>query len=369
MFIFCFVRESYNQIKIILISNWMENCVMNKLSIIIPVYNVEKYIPRCLDSILQIKNIIWECILVDDGSTDDSWNIICRYAKKYPNKFIARRKENSGVSSARNMGIDLATGDRIMFMDPDDYLLNNADELLNKAFANDCDKDIVLFDYAEVYDNKKSVTCYINKSYLKNYKTAIINLLISGTDMNFVWRTIYKADIIKKNNIRFNINMRNGEDTEFNLKYIRFAASVALVNDSPLYAYYQRAGSAARTSNVTIIDNALILLKTKLNLIKELKLELNEKQMHEMYLNIANRIFNYTCNGALNTNYSKFFKQINKYYKKPLVRKVFDNVNPKDFEAKTCQVCCALYKHDAYFLIGTVMILKFRILNKLKGKN
>lgn len=333
---------------------------MNKLSIIIPVYNVEKYISRCLNSILAIKSIDWECILIDDGSKDNSWTIICDYVHKYPGKFLARQKKNGGVSSARNMGIDIATGDRIIFIDPDDYLFNYADELLLRAFKSYADKDIILFDYAEVYDNKKCKPNHICLKNSENYKKTVTDFFIAGGD-SFVWRTIYRTDIIKNRNIRFNINMRNGEDTEFNLKYVRFAKSIALIEGKPFYAYYQREGSAVRTSNITVIDNALHLLRLKLKLIQKMKLDLTESQKRDMYLNIANKILYYTKYGAGNTPIYEFFKQINKYYKKPLVREVFKNVKYNDFDGKLLKLGCVLCQHDCYFLMGLMAVLKVKI--------
>lgn len=338
---------------------------MNKLSIIIPVYNVEKYIARCLDSILAIKSIDWECILIDDGSKDSSSKILDKYQKKYPDKFIVRHKENGGVSSARNMGIDMASGDRIMFIDPDDYLFESADKLLLKAFSDYQDKDIVLFDYAKVYDNKGYEPNYISLKNCEDYKSAAVDFFIADGD-SFVWRTVYKTEIIKSHNIIFNTNMRNGEDTEFNLKYIRFAKSLVLVGGEPFYAYYQREGSAVGTSNVTIIDNALHLLKVKLKLIEKMKLCLNEQQLNNVYLNIATKILYYTRYGAGNTPLFKFLKQVNEYYRKPLVLKVLKNVTYNDFSAKEMKLYLFLIKHRLYFTMGVIAKFKINVFDKLK---
>lgn len=340
---------------------------MNKLSIIIPVYNIEKYLPRCLDSILAVKSIDWECILIDDGSKDNSWNIICEYTKKYPNKFISKCKENGGVSSTRNIGISMATGNRIMFIDPDDYLFKSADSLLNKAFEKYLDKDIVLFDYAEVYDNKKLSIKPIDAKNLQDYKTSIINLLISGSDMNYVWRIIYKAEIIKNNNIFFNIHMKNSEDAEFNLKYVQFAKSIALINDKPIYAYYQRLNSAVRTTNIKNIDDALIYLDTKFNSIRKLKLKLSKYQIRKLYLNICYKILCCTINGASNTQYKEYIMQIKQYYEKPQVKRIFDNVYYHDLSLQF-KLYYFLVKMKLYTLMGIIMKFKVKVIDKFRNK-
>ena len=102
---------------------------MGKVSIIVPIYNVEKYLSKCIESILSqtYKNI--EIILVDDGSPDNSPQICDEYAKK-DDRIIVIHKANGGVSSARNAGIDIATGKYIGFVDPDDYIENNMYELM-----------------------------------------------------------------------------------------------------------------------------------------------------------------------------------------------------------------------------------------------
>ena len=121
---------------------------VTKISIIIPVYNVENYLARCLDSIFKhtIPKFEYEVLLVDDGSTDGSGNICDKYEKDYE-IVQAIHKENGGVSSARNIGLQEATGEYIAFVDPDDWIDTNALELLwNKLEATEA--SVLQFDYA-----------------------------------------------------------------------------------------------------------------------------------------------------------------------------------------------------------------------------
>ena len=113
---------------------------MKKISVIVPIYNVEKYIKRCLDSILMQKYQNLELILINDGSTDNVEEIIKTYIEKYPNIIKYIKKENTGLSDTRNTGMEIATGDYIMFVDSDDYisqnLLNNLKPYMNKNIDN-----------------------------------------------------------------------------------------------------------------------------------------------------------------------------------------------------------------------------------------
>lgn len=167
---------------------------MYKVSVIIPVFNSDSYIKKCLDSILNqtLDNI--EVILIDDGSTDDSLQIIQQYSKKYSN-IKYKSKKNEGQAIARNIGIEMATGEFICFVDSDDYIENNMLEMLYKdAIKNN--SDIVVCDYIEDYQNKKILrkSLYVNSDTIQ--KRYILS--VAGPCSKII-----KAEIFKQNNIRF----------------------------------------------------------------------------------------------------------------------------------------------------------------------
>ena len=132
---------------------------MCKISIIVPVYNVENYISRCIDSILSQTFADWECLLIDDGSTDNSGDICDAYSKK-DQRFIVCHKENGGVSSARNEGIEMSKGEWITFIDADDWILP---EYLEHFIAEKLDNKVCLFVSSLTYtdggdfNNKKKI--------------------------------------------------------------------------------------------------------------------------------------------------------------------------------------------------------------------
>lgn len=253
-----------------------------KISVIIPVYNVEKYLARCLNSILAIKSVDWECILIDDGSTDDSWSIIRGYAEKYPDKFIARHKENGGVSSARNMGIELASGDRIMFVDPDDYLFPEADGFLKKALNEYGDKDQILYKFLRVYDDGKTEKMMNIKENCRDYNEMIIYNALTGYWAACGTLQLFKTSIIKKHCLRYDESMRVEEDPAFSYDYIMRSQSYAAF-DEYIYAYYQRDGSASNKHCEKDWQDYIKYINKRFELIEYRKMILDKNQLRDMY--------------------------------------------------------------------------------------
>ena len=170
-----------------------------KISVIVPVYNTEKYLHRCIDSILSQTFTDFELLLIDDGSKDSSGVICDEYAAK-DSRVRVFHKENGGVSSARNLGLDNAKGDRITFVDADDWVENKYIENLFEKSLGDVD---LVFSYATIYNG-----C---SSYKENYPSRIIeacdlDLLFKENDLHWhtsPWAKLYRRYLIELNNIRF----------------------------------------------------------------------------------------------------------------------------------------------------------------------
>lgn len=197
-----------------------------KVSVIIPVYNAEAYLERCLESVCNqtLKDI--EIICVDDCSTDASSKILGEYAKKYKNLIFCHHKENQGESEARNSGVSLAKGEYLGFVDNDDEIdLNFYEKLYNKA--KEKDSDIVKGQAVEIsYDG--------HKHFIKQ-------LAENGNKMLFLtywWTAIYKRSLIVENNISFPTQHPLGGDLLFLNKAVIAAKDLQVVND--VYYYYYR---------------------------------------------------------------------------------------------------------------------------------
>ncbi|MBM6840751.1 glycosyltransferase [[Clostridium] spiroforme] len=213
----------------------MENFLV---SIIVPIYNVEKYLNRCLKSI-QIqtyKNI--EVLMIDDGSLDNSVVTAKNYEKEDP-RFKLYRKTNGGLSDARNYGLKYATGTFIAFIDSDDFIAENFIESLLCEF--DPDTDVVIADYVIYNQNSHKAYCHsirnLKKVYYSNLqkRELLKDLLTFGSFVMPVWKNMYRANIIKDNNILF-MSEREiyAEDKIFNMMVYWNARKVKII-DSKIY--------------------------------------------------------------------------------------------------------------------------------------
>ena len=169
---------------------------MTDISIIVPIYNAEKYINKCVDSLLNQTKKEIELILINDGPTDKTHDIL----KKYKDKRIKYFKnKNQGIGKTRNFGIEKATGKYIMFVDSDDYLKDNAlEELYDKA--EETKADLVICDFYKVYDDghqEKINLPSFKDGKLKDMPNILLDINLSP------WNKLYKAKLIKDNNIKF----------------------------------------------------------------------------------------------------------------------------------------------------------------------
>lgn len=197
------------------------------LSIIIPVYNSEKFLHRCVNSVLNQSFQNWELILVDDGSYDTSGKICDEFAQ-YDERIKVIHKSNGGVSSARNIGLDLATGEYIMFVDSDDWL---EPDLCQKLFDGIGQCDLAIGGYKAVL--KKRQIQHIAKDIRLNFPeccSPIFYVLYENELLNAPFSKLYKQDIIRKQ--RFDENTKLGEDFLFNLDYISKCSNISIVATS-----------------------------------------------------------------------------------------------------------------------------------------
>ncbi len=216
-----------------------------KVSIIIPVYNVEPYLDRCLNSVINqtLKDI--EIIVVDDGSTDNSKKIIDRYGQLDERVRIVHQN-NQGVSAARNIGLNMAEGEYIGFVDSDDWIDENFyEKLYFSAKKYDCD-----ISSTNILKHKKykKYNLLYKKELIAENTTNKIKLCEDKTQRFFyVWNKIYKNSFIKKYNIKFPIG-RIYEDISFSINAIYFANKIVSV-PSTKYNYFERKDSITKSKN------------------------------------------------------------------------------------------------------------------------
>lgn len=213
---------------------------MVNVSIIVPVYNVEKYLRKCLDSISSqtLKEI--EVILVDDGSTDSSSKICDEYSK-IDNRFKVIHKTNGGLSDARNVGIDIARGQYIGFVDSDDYININMFEILYSNIII-YDADISVCDFKKVYEDNNDIIENYNGYIIHKYSNMdSLNQLYNENVFSFVpaWNKLYKKDLFKE--LRYKVGKIH--EDEYIIHELLYSCKNVIYITCDLYYYLQRDGS------------------------------------------------------------------------------------------------------------------------------
>ena len=226
---------------------------MEKVSVIVPVYNGEKSIERCAGSILNQDYPELELILVDDGSRDRSWEIIQAIAAA-DHRVKAIHQENGGVSSARNRALAEASGTYVQFADVDDWLPMDATKMLVREMEAQS-AELVVGDFYRVVDGNVSEKGSIEMGgalTLQQYANA---MMLSPADLYYgvLWNKLYRRDIIEQYSIRMDENISYSEDMIFNLEYLLHVKSVAILK-APVYYYQYTKGS--------LVDQSLNLSST-----------------------------------------------------------------------------------------------------------
>lgn len=208
------------------------------ISVIVPVYNTEKYLRNCLNSIINQTYRELEIIIVDDGSPDDSGKICDEYADR-DSRIVVVHQNNKGLSGARNAGLDICKGEYVMFVDSDDTISLQMAEKMLFAIEN---VDIAICDFDRItkeYANNNSVTYSEENDKLYITKDEIWSTILIKLN-NASWNKLYRRTLI--GNIRFPTGLVHGEDLVFNLKYISKCNNGVIIKEK-LYNYFQRKDS------------------------------------------------------------------------------------------------------------------------------
>ncbi len=263
---------------------------MPKVSVVVPVYNVDKYLERCLDSLVYqtLKDI--EIVIVNDGSTDKSAEIIKKYVQSYPNKVFAFEKENGGLSDARNFGIKKCHGDYIGFVDSDDYVsLDMFKKLYEKAISKDF--DITVCDVRLVWKNKS-----------KEISSKVINDIFDKNDIKKQMIDIYPTawNKLYKRNLFDSVLFKKGvwyEDVEFLYRLFPYINSIGTIH-MPLINYVQRKGAISKTFDKRVFNyidnwNGIIEYYKENNFFDEYYFELEYCYVRYLYMTFVKAASNF----------------------------------------------------------------------------
>lgn len=221
------------------------------VSIIVPVYNAETSLKKCIDSILNQTYDNVEVILIDDGSTDKSYEICRQYLKNCRVKYVYQH--NQGVSFSRNHGIELATGEYIMFVDSDDFLKEECVlNLLSDMLKNNADFAFsgieTHYMKSDVVEMKKSVVPVGGFYEIKDF---LINFERFRLFLNSPWKCLYKKQIILDNELRFPLNVHLGEDKIFVSEYLVYCKKICAVDKADYVYVIKEAGTLSSKTNLT----------------------------------------------------------------------------------------------------------------------
>ena len=250
---------------------------MAKVSIIVPVYNCEEYLKRCVDSILAQTEHDLQLILVDDGSADGSGAICDAYAAKDPRVLVIHQK-NAGVSAARNAGLDAANGAYIGFVDADDYIAEVTYETALSAIGS-C--DMAMWDAETVWDNGSTAADSIPllaESRLSQRSDWTPELLAQMAGA--VWRCLYKAELLR--DVRFPVGIKLSEDRLFNIHAMGKANKLSYLK-KPMYFRYVRKGSAVNRYHGDRFEKSILAM--------DLARGLLQTHWSEEYFGVYTRMF------------------------------------------------------------------------------
>ncbi|MDR3244725.1 MAG: glycosyltransferase [Elusimicrobiota bacterium] len=243
---------------------------MPKVSVIMPVYNAERYLYQCLDSITEqtLKDI--EIVCIDDGSTDNSFDILMRYSNN-DKRFVVKKSKNQGAAQARNIGLEYASGPYIGFVDSDDWIDGNYYEALyNKAILYDADLARTTYKHIEGNAQRDDIFNKIIEDKCKNDTQLNVN-----DHSVAIWNAIYRRDYLVRNNIKFDVSMKKLHDTLFTAKAAYYShKSVSVIGTY----YHHRESIAGQLSsfNVERVDFSRLANRKVIEFINSVKYQ-NER--------------------------------------------------------------------------------------------
>lgn len=233
---------------------------MNKVSIILPIYNVEKYLEKCVNSVINQTYQNIEIILVDDGSKDSSGRI-CDELVESDNRIKVIHKKNGGLASARNAGYEMATGEYIMYIDSDDVIKNDIAEKCVSAMEKKR-SDVVIFGYEKMAEDGQvlEICKWSNKTYNHDEMVEYLYEAICNMSFGYAWNKMYRKSTIDKSKVFGDAKVIDREDLVYNLELLRFWDRITYI-DSVGYEYLQRSSSLLHNSDLARLKGVEYFVK------------------------------------------------------------------------------------------------------------
>lgn len=352
------------------------------ISVIVPVYNAEKFLDKCIEGVVNQSYKSLELILIDDGSTDSS-KMICDQYGLADNRIKVISQKNSGPSAARNSGIRHATGDFVFFLDADDFIEKNTLEILVAKYTQ-YQPDLVMANFCKLEDNGKIINQSVSfhpddgpyehrikelskidtLAYVRHFLKHPSNHLIS-----YCWARLYKLSIIKDNNIFSNEDMRLFEDLVFNLEYLKHTNKTVFVNES-LYIYTMHNSHISASMAIVNGDSLIHDMNVFKRKVSEFSQQINSDTMNSFDIKkeIGHALIHYviiflirSCRQITGHNRKRIYTEIEKIIKAPILKESLHCYSPSKgnsrilpllMQLKLVDLVMFVCKHKAYKRYG-----------------
>lgn len=332
------------------------------ITIVVPIFNGEKYIEESINSILNQKYKNFEILIVNDGSTDDTQKLLEQlYATNRKVKIV--NTENRGVSSARNLGISLAKGEFLIFMDADDRLVKNALYLINEKLSKNI-PELLIFGFSVFNDSRRHNDTYLLENLEKKQEVSnncLMKCMLSTKNnlLGYVWRAAYSVEMLKKNKIFFDERLKISEDYLFLLESIVNSRKI-IVSSDELYEYHLSESSMSNKYIPTLLKDMMWVNKwIESNIIS------NNSQLKPQYINtLTNTYIRFVQNTIRDKHKSPLEKlkyiQVGRsnYHFEEVIDVSFKNLN--DFDLKS-RIGITLFKYKLESLYMLIFTLKYKL--------
>ena len=328
---------------------------MLKVSIIVPLYNSEKYIASTIKSIKNQDSQDWELLLIDDGSTDNTKAICKTFVENDTRIKYYKQPKNLGASEARNTGIQKALGEYLAFVDSDDVIEPNFVSKLVKT-AEKHNADVVWCNYYEVFPNNQTKRVHnLCPNKILNIKEALSFFLTEKEGLGSMWNKLYRREFIVQNDISLNINRVHGEDWEFNMSVFKCNPVIVPINDF-LYHYVRQNNCSViatyRSIDYETYEQSRCL---KESLAKEYDLPYDEIFINSQHIYMVISLLMCLVNASYNGKYQEFLRIVTDNRFSSLIKSNKYNLARLPIRYKTCVV---FLKYHLFAITYNLMKIK-----------
>lgn len=298
-----------------------------KISFIVPVFNCEKYIKKCISSIINQEISSYEIIAINDGSTDNSLKILKKMQERC-SRLKVIDQENHGVSYARNVGLKEASGEYIIFVDSDDFLEENSLSDINNILEKYDYPDIIKFSYNMINKfNKKIYTYSIKNDFIikkDDYEKNIFPYIFNTYDLSGVWATAFSKKIIDE--IRFEEDIKYGEDMLFMNNILKKSNTIVFLSTS-VYNYFENVDSA---TNKIDINKSIKQIDDNIEVFEQVN-KLFKLKQEKIIKDRVSKLIRYKAVFFANSNYKKYKKNLEKLLENKVVGEYIDENEIKSY--------------------------------------